>query len=379
MSFERSCWARPRCSALAAVGRGAAAPPPARPRSRPGGYPDLEITGFARFRVPRRRHQRGAARRRRRANFSNELDFSQRHRGPCHRPRRASEETGLEYGATVEFEADTNRTDNTDETCRLPARRLGRGPPRRRGRPGRQQRRRRPHDRRRHRRHRRLGDRHLRRRADLQAARHGRRDQDPLLHARASAASSSASATRRSSTRSTAGRTTATRWRRTDGRRRELRRGGAGLQGRVRRHGRAGLAHRHRLRVERERRRHRRRRLRRRLRRRQRRPVRLQARRRPRHRGLRRQRARLLQRRRRRRAGAGEHLGQLRPARRQRQSWSTVPRSATALEPRLLGRRAAGRPAWCWPATRLLRQRRRTMPATDDDGWQAVGRLGLAF
>ena len=48
-------------------------------------------------------------------NFSDELDFS--NDTEVHVTLRAtSEQTGLEYGASVEFETDTNRTDNTDET-----------------------------------------------------------------------------------------------------------------------------------------------------------------------------------------------------------------------------------------------------------------------
>jgi outer membrane protein OmpU len=77
----------------------------------PGGYPDITITGFARFEA-----------------FGGELDDSEldddlsrsldfRNDTEVHVLARAkSEETGMEYGGTIEFEADTNRTDNTDET-----------------------------------------------------------------------------------------------------------------------------------------------------------------------------------------------------------------------------------------------------------------------
>ena len=77
----------------------------------PGGYPDLTISGFARFRA-----HGGDIREARLTNgISNELDFS--NDTEVHVIARAKDEqTGLEYGGTIEFEADTNRTDNTDET-----------------------------------------------------------------------------------------------------------------------------------------------------------------------------------------------------------------------------------------------------------------------
>jgi outer membrane protein OmpU len=77
----------------------------------PGGYPDLTISGFARFRA----HGGEIDDARLDNTFSRELDFS--NDTEVHVIARAkSEQTGLEYGGTIEFEADTNRTDNTDET-----------------------------------------------------------------------------------------------------------------------------------------------------------------------------------------------------------------------------------------------------------------------
>ena len=79
----------------------------------PGGYPDITITGFARFKA--HGGDINEARLGDDPNFSNELDFS--NDTEVHVLARAkSEQTGLEYGGTVEFEADTNRNDNTDET-----------------------------------------------------------------------------------------------------------------------------------------------------------------------------------------------------------------------------------------------------------------------
>ena len=77
----------------------------------PGGYPDLTISGFARFRA----HGGDIKEARSSDTLSNELDFS--NDTEVHVIARAKDEqTGLEYGGTIEFEADTNRTDNTDET-----------------------------------------------------------------------------------------------------------------------------------------------------------------------------------------------------------------------------------------------------------------------
>ena len=78
---------------------------------RAGGYPDLTITGFARFRA----HGGQIDDARINNAFSRDLDFS--NDTEVHVVARAKDErTGIEYGGTIEFEADTNRTDNTDET-----------------------------------------------------------------------------------------------------------------------------------------------------------------------------------------------------------------------------------------------------------------------
>jgi outer membrane protein OmpU len=99
-------------SALAGVAVfGVAAVPATAAEVLPGGALDLTITGFARFEA-----------------FGGELDDSElddtlsrgldfRNDTEVHVVARAkSEETGLEYGGTIEFEADTNNTANTDET-----------------------------------------------------------------------------------------------------------------------------------------------------------------------------------------------------------------------------------------------------------------------
>jgi hypothetical protein len=77
----------------------------------PGGYPDLTITGFARFRA----HGGELDDARLNNSVSRNLDFS--NDTEVHVVARAKDErTGTEYGGTIEFEADTNRNDNTDET-----------------------------------------------------------------------------------------------------------------------------------------------------------------------------------------------------------------------------------------------------------------------
>ena len=96
--------------------------------------------------------------------------------------RGKSEETGLEYGATIEFEADTNTRPQHRRDLDLPARRLGRAPAGRRGRRGRQQRGRRPDHGGRHGRYRRLGRGDRRGTAGVPDQQQ-RRDQGPLLHA----------------------------------------------------------------------------------------------------------------------------------------------------------------------------------------------------
>ncbi|MEK0081843.1 porin [Benzoatithermus flavus] len=78
---------------------------------KPGGALDLTLTGFARFRA-----HGGQLDDARLSNaFSRDLDFS--NDTEVHVVARAKDErTGLEYGGTVEFEADTNATANTDES-----------------------------------------------------------------------------------------------------------------------------------------------------------------------------------------------------------------------------------------------------------------------
>jgi outer membrane protein OmpU len=77
----------------------------------PGGYPDITITGFAQFYA-----QGGQLDDARQDDtLSRSLDFS--NDTEVHVLARAkSEEYGLEYGGTIEFEADTSETENTDET-----------------------------------------------------------------------------------------------------------------------------------------------------------------------------------------------------------------------------------------------------------------------
>ena len=72
---------------------------------------NLEITGFARFEAFGGEQDDRALD----SSLSRGLDF--RNDTEVHVIARGkSEETGLEYGATIEFEADTNTTTNTDET-----------------------------------------------------------------------------------------------------------------------------------------------------------------------------------------------------------------------------------------------------------------------
>ena len=71
----------------------------------PGGYPDIELTGFARFEAFGGEQDDRALD----PNLSRGLDF--RNDTEVHVIARGkSEESGLEYGATIEFEADTNNT-----------------------------------------------------------------------------------------------------------------------------------------------------------------------------------------------------------------------------------------------------------------------------
>ena len=76
-----------------------------------GGYPDITITGFLRTEAFGGQQDDLHLD----SSQSRSLDF--RNDTEVHVIARAkSEETGLEYGATIEFEADTNSTLNTDET-----------------------------------------------------------------------------------------------------------------------------------------------------------------------------------------------------------------------------------------------------------------------
>ena len=150
---------------------------PVRPRSRPGATPTS--------RSPASCAPKGSVASRttcsstpaaRGLDFRNDTEVHVLARGK-------REETGLEYGATIEFEADTNETVQHRRDLGLPARRLGRAAHGRRGRRRRQQHRRWPDDRGRHRRHRRL-------RCVIAGIagmrvpdRDRRRHQDPLLHA----------------------------------------------------------------------------------------------------------------------------------------------------------------------------------------------------
>jgi hypothetical protein len=91
--------------ALALPGSGGAA------EVKPGGYPDITITGFARFEAFGGEQDDAKLDN----TLSRSLDF--RNDTEVHVIARAkSEQTGIEYGATIEFEADTNSTTNTDET-----------------------------------------------------------------------------------------------------------------------------------------------------------------------------------------------------------------------------------------------------------------------
>ena len=78
---------------------------------KPGGYPDITITGFLRAEAGGGEQDdfNGDPDKARGLDFRNDTEV--------HVLARAkSEQTGLEYGATVEFEADTDQTFNTDET-----------------------------------------------------------------------------------------------------------------------------------------------------------------------------------------------------------------------------------------------------------------------
>jgi len=89
----------------------AAAVPAAAQEVKPGGALDITITGFARF-------EAGGGEQdtlNRDNSYARGLDF--RNDTEVHvLARGKSEQTGLEYGGTIEFEADTNSTLNTDES-----------------------------------------------------------------------------------------------------------------------------------------------------------------------------------------------------------------------------------------------------------------------
>jgi hypothetical protein len=99
-------------SALLGAGILAAASPASAqqgPAVTPGGKLDIQVTGFARFvwvvgDVKERFGGQQSS-----SDFRNDTEVHVVARG-------RDEATGLRYGATVEFEADTNRNDNTDET-----------------------------------------------------------------------------------------------------------------------------------------------------------------------------------------------------------------------------------------------------------------------
>jgi outer membrane protein OmpU len=77
----------------------------------PGGALDLTLTGFARFRA----HGGDLDAARLDNTVANGLDFS--NDTEVHVVMRGTHDaSGIEYGGTVEFEADTQRTENTDET-----------------------------------------------------------------------------------------------------------------------------------------------------------------------------------------------------------------------------------------------------------------------
>ena len=88
-----------------------AALPAAAAEVTPGGALNLELTGFARFEAFGGEQDDRTLD----ETFSRGLDF--RNDTEVHVVARGKDEqSGLEYGATIEFEADTNQTNNTDET-----------------------------------------------------------------------------------------------------------------------------------------------------------------------------------------------------------------------------------------------------------------------
>jgi hypothetical protein len=78
---------------------------------RAGGYPDLTLTGYVRFLAygGQLDDARQNGRYSRSPDFLNDTEFHVVAQG-------RSEETGIDYGATVELEADNDETLDTDET-----------------------------------------------------------------------------------------------------------------------------------------------------------------------------------------------------------------------------------------------------------------------
>src|SRR3954471_10379481 len=100
-------------TALIGVGllSGVSALPAAAAEVKPGGALDITITGFARFEAGGGEQDDLNLDN----SFARGLDF--RNDTEVHvLARGKSEQTGLEYGGTIEFEADTNSTLNTDES-----------------------------------------------------------------------------------------------------------------------------------------------------------------------------------------------------------------------------------------------------------------------
>ncbi len=79
------------------------------PAVSPGGKLDVTVTGFARFLWVAGDVKKRFGGQQSSSDFRNDTEVHIVARGK-------DESTGLRYGATVEFEADTNRNDNTDET-----------------------------------------------------------------------------------------------------------------------------------------------------------------------------------------------------------------------------------------------------------------------
>jgi outer membrane protein OmpU len=79
------------------------------PTVSPGGKLNVSVSGFARFVWVAGDVKERFGGKQSSSDFRNDTEVHIIARGK-------DESTGIEYGATVEFEADTNRTDNTDET-----------------------------------------------------------------------------------------------------------------------------------------------------------------------------------------------------------------------------------------------------------------------